>query len=360
MLHITSKAHHSILFSQNSEESSTITTDKQPTTISHTSSSSSTSSVTVTTPNVKRTSRPATSNVESKTTGGADMNMCPTTPPMESTTVEAESSSIGWVVGFVVSCIGTVAFITWEVVKLLMKRRRRQYMRRNVSPATTKPVGGNDVLFQEISLKDSTGKATVAVWDSMVDTIQKGKVINISKCRVRLFNAEKKLSTTKASVLEVVAESELQELPISSDDDDDADRTDEAAPSHMPVGSVIAVFEVDPYLACPINSFSNKKLVPVLQNQLYVMRCSKCNGTFRASTAKTYLRVVVLLNTENGNKKCAMFHPTIKQVFQSRGIEFQLDFDKTIIMEAIMKIVPFEIRYTLRGTTIVNILMKRK
>ncbi|XP_071139041.1 uncharacterized protein [Mytilus edulis] len=193
----------------------------------------------------------------------------------------------------------------------------------------------------------------------MVDTIQKGKVINISKCRVRLFNAEKKLSTTKASVLEVVAESELQELPISSDDDD-ADRTDEVAPSHMPVGSVIAVFEVDPYLACPINSCSNKKLVTVLQNQLYVMRCSKCNGTFRASTAKTYLRVVVLLNTENGNKKCAMFLPTIKQVFQSRGIEFQLDFDKTIIMEAIMKIVPFEIRYTLRGTTIVNILMKRK
>ena len=44
-----------------------------------------------------------------------------------------------------------------------------------------------------------------------------------------------------------------------------------------------------------------------------------------------------------------MFLPTIKQVFQSRGIEFQLDFDKTIIMEAIMKIVPFEIRYTLRG-----------
>ncbi|CAG2252359.1 unnamed protein product [Mytilus edulis] len=71
-----------------------------------------------------------------------------------------------------------------------------------VSPATTKPVGGNGVLFQEISLKNSTGKATVAVWDSLVDTIQKGKVINISKCRVRLFNAEKKLSTTKASVLE--------------------------------------------------------------------------------------------------------------------------------------------------------------
>ncbi|XP_063438687.1 uncharacterized protein LOC134719629 isoform X2 [Mytilus trossulus] len=84
----------------NSEESSTITTDKQPTI----SPTSSTSSVTATTLNIKRTSRPATLNVR-KTTGGADMNMCPTTPPMESTTMEAESSSIGWVVGFVVSCI---------------------------------------------------------------------------------------------------------------------------------------------------------------------------------------------------------------------------------------------------------------
>ncbi|CAG2238829.1 unnamed protein product [Mytilus edulis] len=115
----------------NSEESPTISTGKQPTV-----SPTSTSSVTATTsrpstPNVKSrttTSRPSTPNVKRRTTTGTDLNMCPTTPPMESTTVEAESSSIGWVVGFVVSCIGTVAFITWEVAQ----RRRRQYMRRNV------------------------------------------------------------------------------------------------------------------------------------------------------------------------------------------------------------------------------------
>ncbi|CAG2186708.1 unnamed protein product [Mytilus edulis] len=93
----------------NSEESPTISTGKQPTV-----SPTSTSSVTTTTsrpstPNVKSrttTTRPLTPNVKSRTTTGTDLNMCPTTPPMESTTVEAESSSIGWVVGFVVSCIG--------------------------------------------------------------------------------------------------------------------------------------------------------------------------------------------------------------------------------------------------------------
>ncbi|VDI58720.1 Hypothetical predicted protein [Mytilus galloprovincialis] len=105
----------------NSEESPTISTGKQPTV-----SPTSTSSVTTTTsrpstPNVKSrttTTRPLIPNVKSRTTTGTDLNMCPTTPPMESTTVGAESSSIGWVCGF----------LRWKVPQ----RRRRQYMRRNV------------------------------------------------------------------------------------------------------------------------------------------------------------------------------------------------------------------------------------
>ncbi|CAC5378380.1 unnamed protein product [Mytilus coruscus] len=45
---------------------------------------------------------------------------------------EAEQSTVGWVVGFVVSCIGTVGFIIWQVAKLIMKRRRRRSLRQSV------------------------------------------------------------------------------------------------------------------------------------------------------------------------------------------------------------------------------------
>lgn len=39
--------------------------------------------------------------------------------------------------------------------------------------STTKPVGGNAIPFQEIFLKDSTGKTKVAIWDKMVNTVEK-------------------------------------------------------------------------------------------------------------------------------------------------------------------------------------------
>lgn len=72
-----------------------------------------------------------------------------------------------------------------------------------LSPATKKKVDQNDVDFQEIILKDTDSSATVAMWDSMVNTLEKGECVQITKCRVRLFNEEKRLTTTRSSQCEV-------------------------------------------------------------------------------------------------------------------------------------------------------------
>ena len=69
--------------------------------------------------------------------------------------------------------------------------------------STTKPVGGNDIPFQEIFLKDKTGKTKIAIWDKMVNTVEKNQVIKLSNCRVKLFDAEKKLSATTSTECEV-------------------------------------------------------------------------------------------------------------------------------------------------------------
>lgn len=72
-----------------------------------------------------------------------------------------------------------------------------------LSPASKKRVEQNDVKFQEVILKDIDSHATVAVWDSMVNTIEKGECVQITKCRVRLFNEQKRLTTTRSSQCEV-------------------------------------------------------------------------------------------------------------------------------------------------------------
>lgn len=58
--------------------------------------------------------------------------------------------------------------------------------------------------LQDITLKDKTAKIKVAVWDNMVGTITTGQLLSLTRCRVRLFNDEKKkLSTTLSSIAEV-------------------------------------------------------------------------------------------------------------------------------------------------------------
>ena len=73
-----------------------------------------------------------------------------------------------------------------------------------VLASTTKPVGGNDLAFQEIHLKDKTGKTKVAIWDKMVDTVEKNQIVKLTNCRVKLFDSEKKLSATTSSECEVL------------------------------------------------------------------------------------------------------------------------------------------------------------
>jgi len=57
--------------------------------------------------------------------------------------------------------------------------------------------------LQDITLKDKTANIKVAVWDNMVGTITTGQLLSLTRCRVRLFNDEKKLSTTLSSIAEV-------------------------------------------------------------------------------------------------------------------------------------------------------------
>ncbi|CAG2215578.1 unnamed protein product [Mytilus edulis] len=155
-----------------------------------------------------------------------------------------------------------------------------------VSSPLKKLVNKKDMDFQDIVIKDKTGSIEIALWDRLVGTIEKGQTIAIKKCRVKLFREEKKLNTTFNTTTEVfVTEEELFE--VSSDEEVN---DDEAAHISLAVGTVEAVVEVDPYLACPIASCNNVKMVTVKgEDDIYRMNCKKCHGTFRASSCNKVL-----------------------------------------------------------------------
>ena len=79
--------------------------------------------------------------------------------------------------------------------------------------STTKEAEGQDIPFQDIYLKDKEGIVCVALWGDMVNRFNLGQLVKIAKCKVKVFNHKKKLSTTPSSSSEVCC-TKLQSLYI--------------------------------------------------------------------------------------------------------------------------------------------------
>ncbi|KAJ8309655.1 hypothetical protein KUTeg_012793 [Tegillarca granosa] len=226
-----------------------------------------------------------------------------------------------------------------------------------LSPATTKTVNDKDVPFQELVLKDKSTKLTLAVWEEMVDSFEVGQKAKFSKCRVRLFNEEKKLSTTTSSASEVYTEEDdLDE--VSSEDET---MSDSPGSTQLPTGTLIAVFEVDPYLACPKVSCNNTKLETLKEPdiELYFMFCKRCNIRYKTNAANIYMRATMLLKTTNEEKKITVFSPQIKKLLESRGLDSAIHFDRKEMLTKLLQIIPIDIHYTLVNNTVRNLTCKR-
>ncbi|KAJ8307953.1 hypothetical protein KUTeg_014495 [Tegillarca granosa] len=222
---------------------------------------------------------------------------------------------------------------SWAIWNDFYKKQFTLVLRKNtcnfrktwkLSPATTKTVNDKDVPFQELVLKDKSTKLTLAVWEEMVDSFEVGQKAKFSKCRVRLFNEEKKLSTTTSSASEVYTEEDdLDE--VSSEDET---MSDSPGSTQLPTGTLIAVFEVDPYLACPKVSCNNTKLETLKEPDIEL-------------------------------KKITVFSPQIKKLLESRGLDSAIHFDRKEMLTKLLQIIPIDIHYTLVNNTVRNLTCKR-
>ena len=140
---------------------------------------------------------------------------------------------------------------------------------------------------------------------------------------------------------------------------EEEDQEDEVARNVMPSGKIIAVFDVDPYLACPRSSCSNKKLMTVDDNGIYKMKCNNCSGLYRGETANIYMRAIILVSMDAGDKKYTIFAPAIKKLFASRGLSTDISFDRKEMLTRMLDIIPVEIKFHSMNNTIREIVPKR-
>ena len=71
---------------------------------------------------------------------------------------------------------------------------------------------------------------------------------------------------------------DLDDIPEEDSDEDLHD--DSALERVLESGTITAVFDVDPYLACPNKGCNNTKLITVQVGKKYMMKCKNCKGLY--------------------------------------------------------------------------------
>jgi len=129
----------------------------------------------------------------------------------------------------------------------------------------------------------------------------------------------------------------------------------------MPSGSIEAIFDVDPYLSCPKAACNNTKLSTVQENEDEVLKmlCKICKCVYRASVCNSYMRATVLLVGANVQKKVTLFSPQISKLFESRGLDAKIEWDRTKMTQKMMDVILIEIKYSLYNNTIRKLVCKR-
>lgn len=150
---------------------------------------------------------------------------------------------------------------------------------------------------------------------------------------------------------------------MSDDEDDDVDNNGNWG--NIPIsdfksGTITAVFDVDPYLACPTTSCNNTKLAPA--ESIQCMKCKNCGRNYGESACNNYIRATVMIEVEDSNKppqKVAIFKPQIEKLFTSRGFTLPSSNDQTKLLLKFFEIIPVDIKFHMINNTIKQLTCKR-
>lgn len=91
-----------------------------------------------------------------------------------------------------------------------------------------------------------------------------------------------------------------------SDDEDDEVNNDgnlgNTPTMDFKSGTITAVFDVDPYLACPTLSCNNTNLTPAESSSgSCYMNCKNCGRMYGQSAYNNYIRATVIIEVEDSN-----------------------------------------------------------
>ncbi|XP_033728889.1 LOW QUALITY PROTEIN: uncharacterized protein LOC117318021 [Pecten maximus] len=170
--------------------------------------------------------------------------------------------------------------------------------------------------------------------------------------------------SSRSSVVCLVKVKQLQRGKIISHDatlDDLTNDDDDNAPADCTVrGTIVGVFEVDPYLACPKSTCNNKKLITIEKKGTLAMHCPTCSLQCRGSSSSWFARASVFFESDDGTtKKVQIFKPELIKMLSAKNMEPETGLDRTELLDTMMKLIPIDIKCHIENNIIKNLVCKR-
>lgn len=134
---------------------------------------------------------------------------------------------------------------------------------------------------------DKSGIIQVDIWEQFIPMIQEGKIYQISPIQVRVWNEEKKLSTTFRSVVTEIQDESLAQLTVSEDQINVDDPSIE-----FQVPNIYSVEQLQTLIHC-VNC--SQRIIQATAAR--IVHCDICQHTMSAENCKRQLHAKLLFQS---------------------------------------------------------------
>ena len=219
-----------------------------------------------------------------------------------------------------------------------------------VSKSKTETVGKDSFKLAKIMLSDGKTKVKVDVWENYIEKLEEGNTYTLCGVRVREWNGERKLSTTKECTILPNNDNELKAIPF----DPSAEETSfEDVYVTVNVSNFSSIEDVHKFLQC---GNCSRKILQV--NSGLIVHCDRCGHSARANKCSTKICVKVVVNQEIEGEPTLLHLTLFQNILEKLMIIDTDNFDKQLICETLLFLDNITLTYNNNNKIVTDIKVK--
>ena len=197
-----------------------------------------------------------------------------------------------------------------------------------LSKSKTETVGKDSLKLAKVLLTDGETEVKVDVWENFIEKLEEGSTYTLFSVRVREWNGERKLSTTKECTIVANNDDKLKAIPF---DPNTPQSALEDLYETINVSNFSSIQDVQKFIQC-INCF--RKILQV--DSGLIVHCDRCGHSARVDKCTTQICVKVVITQEIAGERTSLCLTLFQNILEKLMSIDTNNFDKEVICETLL------------------------